>query len=63
MASTWVLMEILERLEERYLFSPYLSDIFFWGLYSLIPAVMLIAWTHGRPGKDKATTAATWNRR
>jgi tetratricopeptide (TPR) repeat protein len=35
--------------------SPYVSDIVFWGLYSLIPAVMLIAWTHGRPGKDKAT--------
>lgn len=54
-ASTWVLIEILDRLEERYLLSPYLTDIVFWGLYSLIPAVMLIAWTHGRPGKDKAT--------
>ncbi len=54
-ASTWVLIEILDRLEERYLLSPYLTDIFFWGLYSLIPAVMLIAWTHGKPGKDKAT--------
>jgi tetratricopeptide (TPR) repeat protein len=55
-AGTWVLIEILERLEERYLLSPYLSDLVFWGLYSLIPAVMLIAWTHGKPGKDKATT-------
>lgn len=54
-ASTWVLIEILDRLVERYLLSPYLSDIVFWGLYSLIPAVMLITWTHGRPGKDKAT--------
>ncbi|MBT8068919.1 MAG: tetratricopeptide repeat protein [Gammaproteobacteria bacterium] len=54
-AGTWVLIEILERLEERYLLSPYLSDLVFWGLYSLIPAVMLIAWTHGRPGRDKAT--------
>ncbi len=54
-ASSWVLIEILDRLVERYLLSPYLTDIVFWGLYSLIPAVMLIAWTHGRPGKDKAT--------
>ena len=54
-AGTWVLIEILDRLVERYLLSPYLSDIVFWGLYSLIPAVMLITWTHGRPGKDKAT--------
>lgn len=54
-ASTWVLIEILDRLVERYLLSPYLTDIVFWGLYSLIPAVMLIAWTHGKPGKDKTT--------
>lgn len=54
-AGSWVLIEILDRLVERYLLSPYLTDIVFWGLYSLIPAVMLIAWTHGRPGKDKAT--------
>lgn len=54
-ASSWVLIEILDRLVERYLLSPYLTDIVFWGLYSLIPAVMLIAWTHGRRGKDKAT--------
>jgi len=54
-ASSWVLIEILDRLVERYLLSPYLTDIVFWGLFSLIPAVMLVAWTHGRPGKDKAT--------
>ena len=54
-ASSWVLIEILDRLVERYLLSPYITDIVFWGLYSLIPAVMLIAWTHGRKGKDKAT--------
>ncbi|MCP4046211.1 MAG: hypothetical protein GY732_09505 [Gammaproteobacteria bacterium] len=54
-ASVWVLIEILDRLVDRYLLSPYLTDIVFWGLYSLIPAVMLVAWTHGRPGKDKAT--------
>ncbi|MFC1702738.1 hypothetical protein ACFL1J_08420, partial [Pseudomonadota bacterium] len=54
-AGVWVAIEILDRMVERYLLSPYVSDIVFWGLYSLIPAVMLVAWTHGRPGKDKAT--------
>jgi len=54
-ASSWVLVEILDRLVERYLLSPYLTDIVFWGLFSLIPAVVLVAWTHGRPGKDKST--------
>lgn len=56
-ASCWVLIEIIDRLVERYLLSPYLTDIVFWGLYSLIPAVILLAWSYGRPGKDKATTA------
>lgn len=54
-AGVWVLIEILDRLVERYLLSPYLTDVFFWGLYSLIPAVMMIAWTHGRPGKDRVS--------
>ena len=56
-AGCWVLIEILDRLVERYLLSPYLTDIAFWGLYSLIPAVILVAWTHGKPGKDRMTTA------
>lgn len=51
----WVIIEILDRLVERYLFSPYITDIAFWGLYSLLPAVILIAWTHGKPGKDQST--------
>jgi len=55
--SCWVLIEILDRLSERYLLSPYITDAAFWGLYSLIPAVILLAWTHGKPGKDRATTA------
>jgi tetratricopeptide (TPR) repeat protein len=55
--SCWVLVEIIDRLVERYLLSPYFTDIAFWGLYSLIPAVVLVAWTHGKPGKDETTTA------
>ncbi len=56
-ASCWVLIEIVDRLVERYLLSPYITDIVFWGLYSMIPAVILVAWSYGRPGKDKATRA------
>jgi tetratricopeptide (TPR) repeat protein len=55
--SCWVLIEILDRLSERYLLSPYITDAAFWGLYSLIPAVILLTWTHGKPGKDRVTTA------
>ena len=53
----WVVIEILDRLTDRYFLSPYLTDIVFWGLYSLLPTVFLLAWTHGRPGKDKVTRA------
>lgn len=56
-AGSWVLIEILDRLVERYLLSPYITDAAFWGLYSLIPAVILVAWSHGKPGRDKATVA------
>ncbi len=56
-AGCWVAVEIMDRLVERYALSPYLPDLVFWGLFSLIPAVALVAWSYGRPGKDKATRA------
>ena len=56
-AGCWVLIEILDRLVDRYLLSPYITDATFWGLYSMIPAVVLVAWSHGKPGKDRATRA------
>lgn len=56
-AGCWVVVEIVDRLADRHHFSPDLTDLVFWGLYSLIPAVLLISWSYGRPGKDKATTA------
>jgi tetratricopeptide (TPR) repeat protein len=56
-ASSWVAIEILDRLTERYGLSPHLTDLVFWGLFSLIPAVCILAWAFGRPGKDPATLA------
>jgi tetratricopeptide (TPR) repeat protein len=53
--SCWVLVEIFDRLVDRYLLSPNWSELVFWGLYSLVPAVALIAWTHGKPGRDHVT--------
>ena len=46
-ASSWVAIEILDRLTERYGLSPYLTDLVFWGLFSLIPAVCILAWAFG----------------
>ncbi|MEM1411865.1 MAG: tetratricopeptide repeat protein [Pseudomonadota bacterium] len=56
-ASCWVVVEILDRLVERHALPGVLTDIVFWGLYSLLPAVALVAWSYGRPGKDTATRA------
>lgn len=53
----WVVVEILDRLVERYFLSPFITDVVFWGLFSLVPAVILLAWTHGRPGRDRVTRA------
>lgn len=53
----WVVVEILDRMVERYFLSPYITDVVFWGLFSLVPAVILLAWTHGRPGRDEVTRA------
>ena len=53
--SCWVLVEIFDRLVDRYLLSPAWSELVFWGLYSLVPAVALIAWTHGKSGRDRVT--------
>lgn len=53
--SCWVLVEIFDRLVDRYLLSPNWSELVFWGLYSLVPAVALIAWTHGKPGRDRVS--------
>ena len=56
-ASCWVVIEILDRLVVRYQLSASVTDLVFWGLYSLLPAAALFAWSYGRPGKDKATKA------
>ena len=53
--ASWVLVEMLDRLVERYFLSPFITDIVFWGLLSLLPAVLLLASTHGRPVKDEVT--------
>ncbi|KAA9130185.1 tetratricopeptide repeat protein [Marinihelvus fidelis] len=56
-AGCWVAIEILDRLTDRYELPPYVPDLVFWGLFSLVPSVALVAWSYGRPGKDTATRA------
>lgn len=47
------LMEFTSLIVERYVLSDQLIDLVLAGLLSMLPAVALIAWHHGSPGRDQ----------
>lgn len=55
--ASWGFLQFVQFLEERYLLSPHLVDVIGLSLLLLLPSVVMLAWGHGRPGKD------TWQRR
>lgn len=54
-AAVWLCVEIADWMSERFPVSEALSSYVFVILLSLAPAVGLLAWGHGRPGKDQWT--------
>ena len=52
LGACWVAVEFADWLVERYLLSGYLVDLVLVGLLSLTPAVLMMAYFHGAPGKD-----------
>lgn len=54
-AGLWLCVEIADWLSERFNIFPDFSAYVFIVLLSMIPAVIFIAWEHGRPGKDEWT--------
>ena len=50
----WVVVEFVNFLTERYLLSDALTDLTLVALFAMIPAVAMLAWFHGTPGKDTA---------
>lgn len=52
----WGLLQFLAFLENRMAVSPHLVNLIGLALLFLLPAVVILAWVHGRPGRD------TWGR-
>jgi len=56
LGACWAIIEFVSSLlVDRYLLSPHLIDLSIVMLLSLIPSVLLIAYFHGKPGKDEWT--------
>jgi tetratricopeptide (TPR) repeat protein len=56
LGASWAIIEFVSSLlVGRYLLSPHLIDFSIVILLSLIPSVLMIAFFHGKPGKDKWT--------
>lgn len=51
----WTILEFLSWLVEHYQISPYLTDLGLITLMSMLPTVGLLAYFHGKPGRDEWT--------
>ncbi|MCP5049511.1 MAG: DUF3808 domain-containing protein [bacterium] len=52
-AISWGIIQFVDWIVNRYLYSPHLTDLALVILMSLIPSSVIVAYYHGRPGKDK----------
>jgi tetratricopeptide (TPR) repeat protein len=55
----WVVIEFTDWLVNRYVLSPYLIDLILVALLSMVPTVVILAYFHGKPGRDKRTKLET----
>lgn len=53
--ATWMMIEIGDWVTDRFQLPPNLTSYIFVGMLALIPAVAVVAWFHGAPGKDEWT--------
>jgi tetratricopeptide (TPR) repeat protein len=54
-AGGWVLLEFTDWAVGRWVLSPHITDVLVAAWLLMIPAVALLAWTHGAPGRDRWT--------
>lgn len=57
LGASWVILEFIGFITDRYGISPYLIDLILLALGVMLPSVMVLAYTHGKPGKDEWTLA------
>ncbi len=57
LAAGWAVLEFTDFLVQRYILSPHLTDfaLLTWGL--MVPSVLMLAFFHGAPGRDRWRTA------
>ena len=54
-ATVWLAVEIGDWVTERFSAPDNLSSFIFVGLLTLLPTVIIVAWGHGKPGRDRWT--------
>ena len=55
-AASWLAIEFLGFLTDRYALSPYLIDLVLLAMGAMVPSVLVLAYTHGKPGRDQWST-------
>jgi len=55
LGACWAIIEFVTWLTQQYLLSPHLVNLSFITLLSFIPTTILLAYFHGKPGKDEWT--------
>ncbi|MFB0517282.1 MAG: tetratricopeptide repeat protein [Candidatus Neomarinimicrobiota bacterium] len=55
LGASWVALEFLNFLTDRYSLSPHLVDLVLVALGAMLPSVLILAYTHGKPGRDQWT--------
>ncbi len=55
MGVCWTILEFVSWIVEHYTISPYVTDLSFITLISMLPTVGMLAFFHGRPGRDQWT--------
>ena len=53
--ASWTILQIIDWVVNRYILSPYLTDLSLGIIIAFIPTVLIMAYFHGKPGKDKWT--------
>ena len=57
--ASWALIEFVAFAVDEFLLSPHLTRVVLAGLLLLLPTVFMLAWFHGKPGKDRDEMART----
>ena len=54
--ASWVALEFTGFLADRYNLSPNIIDLILLAMITMLPSVIVMAYTHGKPGKDEWTS-------